>query len=79
MEKRYHLIIEQARPDHSHLNPAVMITLVDTLDFNPVFEIRTLANYQHSIESLVRMRYKDDVKTYSFLEKVNYPATCDRM
>jgi hypothetical protein len=68
MEKRYHLIIEQAKPDFSHLNPAVMITLVDTSDFNPVFEIRTMTGYQHNIESLVRMKYKDDVKTYSFLE-----------
>jgi len=68
MGKRYHLIIEQARPDYSHLNPVVMITLVDTLDFNPVFEVRTMVGYEHNIESLVRIKYKDGVKTYSYLE-----------
>jgi hypothetical protein len=64
MNKRYHLILEKTKSDLSHLNPAISITLVDTLDFNPVFELKTMQEYRSAVQEMVILKYKDDVRIY---------------
>ena len=77
MNKRYHLLVENAKPDSSFLTPGITITLVDTKDFYPVFEVRTLHQYQSSIMEIVMAQYKDEVKCYVLPEMNKLEKICN--